>query len=62
MCFLLNTAETIPQKKVLSSLRLFGEQVIPEFTKRERAEAALVAVAARKDEAAKRAAGAPMPT
>ena len=29
--FMLNAIECIPQEKVLSSLRLFGEQVIPKF-------------------------------
>jgi alkanesulfonate monooxygenase SsuD/methylene tetrahydromethanopterin reductase-like flavin-dependent oxidoreductase (luciferase family) len=29
--FLLNAAETVPQKEVLASMRLFGEQVMPKF-------------------------------
>jgi hypothetical protein len=31
VAFLLNAAEVIPQEKVLRSLRLFGEQVMPKF-------------------------------
>jgi alkanesulfonate monooxygenase SsuD/methylene tetrahydromethanopterin reductase-like flavin-dependent oxidoreductase (luciferase family) len=61
MCFLINTGETIPQEQVLSSLRLFAEEVMPEFTREERAEAAQAADAAQKDEAARRAASVPMP-
>ncbi|MFN0094948.1 MAG: LLM class flavin-dependent oxidoreductase [Dehalococcoidia bacterium] len=60
MCFLLNTGETIPQEKVLGSLRLFSEQVMPAFTKRERAEAARAAEFAAKDAADRRAAGVPI--
>ncbi|MCC7364542.1 MAG: LLM class flavin-dependent oxidoreductase [Dehalococcoidia bacterium] len=61
MCFLVNTGETIPQEKVLESLRLFGREVIPALTVRERAEAAKAAEAAKKDELARREAGLPMP-
>jgi hypothetical protein len=31
MVFIINTAETIPQEKVLKSLRLFAEHVMPAF-------------------------------
>jgi hypothetical protein len=31
MVFIINTAEVIPQEKVLQSLRLFAEQVMPAF-------------------------------
>ena len=31
MVFIINTAEVIPQEKVLNSLRLFSEQVMPAF-------------------------------
>ena len=33
MVFILNTAEQIPQEKVLNSLRLFAEKVMPAFEK-----------------------------
>jgi alkanesulfonate monooxygenase SsuD/methylene tetrahydromethanopterin reductase-like flavin-dependent oxidoreductase (luciferase family) len=33
MVFILNTAEQIPQEKVLNSLRLFAEKVMPAFDK-----------------------------
>jgi hypothetical protein len=29
--FLLNAAETVPQAKVLESLRLFAKEVMPQF-------------------------------
>ncbi|HXU24184.1 MAG TPA: LLM class flavin-dependent oxidoreductase, partial [Tepidiformaceae bacterium] len=32
MCFLINTGETIPNEKVLASLKLFSDEVIPAFT------------------------------
>ena len=35
VAFLLNAAEVIPQERVLNSLRLFGEQVMPHFKKQE---------------------------
>ncbi len=35
VAFLLNAAEVIPQEKVLASLRLFGEQVMPKFKRKE---------------------------
>ena len=35
MVFILNTAEQIPQEKVLNSLRLFAEKVMPAFDKDE---------------------------
>jgi hypothetical protein len=37
MVFLLNTAEQIPQEKVLNSLRLFAEKVMPAFDKEAKA-------------------------
>ena len=40
MVFILNTAEQIPQEKVLNSLRLFAEQVMPAFDKDAQAPAA----------------------
>jgi alkanesulfonate monooxygenase SsuD/methylene tetrahydromethanopterin reductase-like flavin-dependent oxidoreductase (luciferase family) len=60
MVFLINTGETIPNEKVLASLRLFGQEVIPAMTKTERAEAARAAEAANRDEVARREAGVPM--
>jgi hypothetical protein len=33
MVFIINTAEQIPQEKVLNSLRLFAEHVMPAFDK-----------------------------
>jgi hypothetical protein len=59
MVFLINTGETIPQERVLASLRLFANEVMPAMTVRERAEAAKAEEAARKDAAARRAAGVP---
>jgi alkanesulfonate monooxygenase SsuD/methylene tetrahydromethanopterin reductase-like flavin-dependent oxidoreductase (luciferase family) len=59
MCFLINAGETIRNDKVLESLRLFGNEVIPAMTKRERAEEAKAAEALAKDAAARRAAGVP---
>ncbi|MEX2081182.1 MAG: hypothetical protein WEC33_06165, partial [Dehalococcoidia bacterium] len=61
MCFLLNAGETIPQEKVLESLRLFGKEVIPVMNRKERAEASKAAEAAKKDAIAREEAGAPMP-
>jgi hypothetical protein len=59
MCFLINVGETIPNEKVLESLRLFGREVIPAMTRPERAEATKAAEAAARDAAARRAAGVP---
>jgi alkanesulfonate monooxygenase SsuD/methylene tetrahydromethanopterin reductase-like flavin-dependent oxidoreductase (luciferase family) len=39
MVFILNTAEQIPQEKVLNSLRLFAEKVMPAFDKEAKAAA-----------------------
>jgi hypothetical protein len=61
MCFLINTGETIPNEKVLQSLRLFAKEVMPQFTRAERAEAAKALEVARKDTVARREAGEPMP-
>ena len=61
MCFLINTGEAIPNEKVLESLRLFGREVIPTMTVRERAQAATAAEAAAKDAHDRREAGMPMP-
>jgi hypothetical protein len=62
MVFLINTGETIPQEQVLNSLRLFAQEVMPEFTRKERAEAKKAAEAAAREAALREAAGAPMPT
>jgi alkanesulfonate monooxygenase SsuD/methylene tetrahydromethanopterin reductase-like flavin-dependent oxidoreductase (luciferase family) len=59
MVFLINTGETIPQERVLDSLRLFASEVMPAMTVGERAEAAKADDAAKKDAAARRAAGVP---
>jgi alkanesulfonate monooxygenase SsuD/methylene tetrahydromethanopterin reductase-like flavin-dependent oxidoreductase (luciferase family) len=59
MVFLINTGETIPQEKVLKSLRLFSEEVIPAMTRPERAEAARDAEAAARDAVARREARVP---
>ena len=56
MTFLINTGETIPQEKVLASLRLFASEVIPAMTKAERADARKADEAARLEAAARRAA------
>jgi alkanesulfonate monooxygenase SsuD/methylene tetrahydromethanopterin reductase-like flavin-dependent oxidoreductase (luciferase family) len=56
MTFLINTGETIPQEKVLASLRLFASDVIPAMTKVERAEARKADEAARLEAAARGAA------
>jgi alkanesulfonate monooxygenase SsuD/methylene tetrahydromethanopterin reductase-like flavin-dependent oxidoreductase (luciferase family) len=53
MTFLINTGETIPQEKVLASLRLFASEVIPAMTKVERAEARKADEAARLEAAAR---------
>ena len=58
MVFLINTGETIPQEKVLNSLRLFATDVMPAFTRRERAEASRAAEAGRREMAQRAAAGA----
>ncbi|MEX1102963.1 MAG: hypothetical protein WED87_01860, partial [Dehalococcoidia bacterium] len=60
MVFLINTGETIPQEQVLESLRLFAREVMPAMTVKERVAGQRAAEAAKKDEAAKRAAGVPM--
>lgn len=60
MVFLINTGETIPQEKVLESLRLFAREVMPAMTVRERAEQKVAVETERKDEQARRAAGVPM--
>jgi alkanesulfonate monooxygenase SsuD/methylene tetrahydromethanopterin reductase-like flavin-dependent oxidoreductase (luciferase family) len=39
MVFIINTAEQIPQEKVLNSLRLFAEKVMPAFDKDAKAPA-----------------------
>lgn len=57
MVFLINTGETIPNEKVLASLRLFAAEVMPAFTRAERAQAAAAAGRARWDEAARERAG-----
>jgi hypothetical protein len=59
MCFLINTGETIPQEKVLASLRLFAEEVMPAFTRKERAEAAKADELANREAAQRAAAGSP---
>ncbi len=59
MCFLINTGETIPQEKILASLKLFGQEVIPAMTRTERAEAARAVEAEKKDQVARREAGVP---
>ena len=56
MTFLINTGETIPQEKLLASLRLFASEVIPAMTKVERAEARKADEAARLEAAARGAA------
>ena len=60
MVFLINTGETIPQEKVLDSLRIFARDVIPAFTVKERAEAERAAEDAARDAVARREAGVPM--
>jgi alkanesulfonate monooxygenase SsuD/methylene tetrahydromethanopterin reductase-like flavin-dependent oxidoreductase (luciferase family) len=60
MVFLINTGETIPQEKVLDSLRIFARDVIPAFTVKERAEAKRAAEDAARDAVARVAAGVPM--
>jgi alkanesulfonate monooxygenase SsuD/methylene tetrahydromethanopterin reductase-like flavin-dependent oxidoreductase (luciferase family) len=57
MCFLINTGETIPNEKVIASLRLFAKEVMPQFTRKERAEAAKAAEVAARDRVAREAAG-----
>jgi len=59
MVFLINTGETIPQEQVLNSLRLFAREVMPEFTRAERAEAKKAAEAAAREAALRAAAGVP---
>jgi alkanesulfonate monooxygenase SsuD/methylene tetrahydromethanopterin reductase-like flavin-dependent oxidoreductase (luciferase family) len=59
MTFLINTGETIPQERVLSSLRLFAKEVMPAMTRPERAEAAKAAEAAKRDAVQREAAGVP---
>jgi alkanesulfonate monooxygenase SsuD/methylene tetrahydromethanopterin reductase-like flavin-dependent oxidoreductase (luciferase family) len=59
MVFLINTGETIPNEKVLTSLRLFATEVMPAMTRTERAEEARAADAARRDAAARAVAGVP---
>ena len=56
MTFLINTGETIPQEKVLDSLRLFAAEVIPAMTKVERAEARKAEERARREAASRSAA------
>ncbi|MGH2632069.1 MAG: hypothetical protein ACRDG3_01550, partial [Tepidiformaceae bacterium] len=56
MCFLINTGETIPNEKVLNSLKLFSNEVIPALTVRERAETAKADEALRADDVARAAA------
>lgn len=56
MCFLINTGETIPNEKVLASLKLFSDEVIPALTTKERAEEAKVVAAQRADAVARAAA------
>lgn len=62
MVFLIDTGETIPQEQVLASLRLFAKEVMPEFTRKERAEAKKLAEAAAREAALRQAANIPMPT
>jgi hypothetical protein len=59
MVFLINTGETIPQEQVLNSLRLFAREVMPAFTRAERAEAMKAAEAAAREAALRAAAGVP---
>jgi hypothetical protein len=59
MCFLINVGETIPQEKCLASLRLFASEVMPVMTRKERAEEAKAAEAAKRDAVARREAGVP---
>jgi alkanesulfonate monooxygenase SsuD/methylene tetrahydromethanopterin reductase-like flavin-dependent oxidoreductase (luciferase family) len=59
MVFLINTGETIPNEKVLASLRLFAKEVMPVMTRTERAEEARADEAAKRDAAARAAAGVP---
>lgn len=61
MCFLINVGETIPNEKVLNSLRVFAREVMPAMTRRERAEAARAAEAAREEAVKQAQAGATMP-
>jgi len=56
MCFLINTGETIPNEKVLASLKLFSDEVIPAFTVKERAADAKAEEACRADDMARAAA------
>jgi hypothetical protein len=60
MVFLINTGETIPNEKVLASLRLFAKEVMPAMTSEERAEDARATEAAKHDAAARMAAGVPI--
>jgi len=53
MCFLINTGETIPNEKVLASLKLFSDEVIPAFTVKERAADAKAEEARRADDMAR---------
>lgn len=57
MVFLINTGETIRQEKVLASLRLFAREVMPQFTRAERTEAARVQEKEKADAVARAAAG-----
>jgi alkanesulfonate monooxygenase SsuD/methylene tetrahydromethanopterin reductase-like flavin-dependent oxidoreductase (luciferase family) len=57
MCFLINVGETIPQERVLESLRLFGKEVIPVMSRKELAEARRMAKVAAKDAVARERAG-----
>jgi hypothetical protein len=59
MVFLINTGETIPNEKVLASLRLFASEVIPAMSRPERAGAAKTAELARADAIQRAAAGVP---
>jgi alkanesulfonate monooxygenase SsuD/methylene tetrahydromethanopterin reductase-like flavin-dependent oxidoreductase (luciferase family) len=59
MVFLINTGETIPNEKVLASLRLFASEVIPAMSRPERAGAAKTAELARAEAIQRAAAGVP---
>ena len=60
MVFLINTGETIPQEKVLASMRLFAEEVMPAMTRVERAQATVREDDLRVDAAQREAAGVPV--
>lgn len=59
MVFLINTGETIPNERVIASLRLFAKEVMPALTREERTADAKTAANAARDAIARTAAGVP---